>query len=576
MGKEKDNKKKIDKSLREILIGKSVPKSAYFLLLVLYGVATMFVVRSTGAVGTVRIFGLEVPKLAFTGVYSSLANMCVIFLVVLFRKTGYITAMIILISQIPSIFIRTLKFNTVSSIPGFFTDILTMLAITAVFINNRRSEKYQKSIRDQAVTDGLTGLPNRFACEQYVQSLARRSDRFAVVSVNLSNFKNINDTMGHDTGDKMLIRIAERWKKLAESGKTGTEDFVSRLVGDEYAIIIREFESEEKISDVIQAYKKELERKLTIDDCDYYMSACFGYAVFPQDAVNDHSLLGCADAAMQVAKSESNTQNLIRFKPEYINTEKSLEIEREIRNALENDSILYNLQPQFDMDHKLRGFEALARMKDSDGNSISPVEFIPVAEKFGLIDKVDTSVFRNAIGFLEKMIHENNADFILSVNVSVRHLMKNNFIEEIKGILDRYDVPPDHIEIEITESIMIDSVEKALQRIGDIKAMGMKVAIDDFGTGYSSLSYLNSFPADLLKIDKAFIDVMNSTDSSRQYVATIISIGHILNLEVISEGVEDPDQIETLKKIGCDYIQGYIWGKPLSPEEAGVLVKKNI
>ncbi len=576
MGKEKDNKKKIDKSLREILIGKSVPKSAYFLLLVLYGVATMFVVRSTGAVGTIRIFGLEVPKLAFTGVYSSLANMCVIFLVVLFRKTGYITAMIILISQIPSIFIRTLKFNTVSSIPGFFTDILTMLAITAVFINNRRSEKYQKSIRDQAVTDGLTGLPNRFACEQYVQSLARRSDRFAVVSVNLSNFKNINDTMGHDTGDKMLIRIAERWKKLAESGKTGTEDFVSRLVGDEYAIIIREFESEEKISDVIQAYKKELERKLTIDDCDYYMSACFGYAVFPQDAVNDHSLLGCADAAMQVAKSESNTQNLIRFKPEYINTEKSLEIEREIRNALENDSILYNLQPQFDMDHKLRGFEALARMKDSDGNSISPAEFIPVAEKFGLIDKVDTSVFRNAIGFLEKMIHENNADFILSVNVSVRHLMKNNFIEEIKGILDRYDVPPDHIEIEITESIMIDSVEKALQRIGDIKAMGMKVAIDDFGTGYSSLSYLNSFPADLLKIDKTFIDVMNSTDSSRQYVATIISIGHILNLEVISEGVEDPDQIETLKKIGCDYIQGYIWGKPLSPEEAGVLVKKNI
>jgi EAL domain-containing protein (putative c-di-GMP-specific phosphodiesterase class I) len=146
--------------------------------------------------------------------------------------------------------------------------------------------------------------------------------------------------------------------------------------------------------------------------------------------------------------------------------------------------------------------------------------------------------------------------------------MKNNFIDELKDLIVKYQVPTSHVEIEITESVMIDSLEKALQRIDEIKDMGMKIAIDDFGTGYSSLSYLNNFPSDLLKIDKSFIDLMNTSESSKQYVATIVSIGHILNLHVISEGVEDEAQIETLKEIGCDYIQGFIWGKPMSADDA--------
>ena len=154
--------------------------------------------------------------------------------------------------------------------------------------------------------------------------------------------------------------------------------------------------------------------------------------------------------------------------------------------------------------------------------------------------------------------------------------MKNNFIEDIKKIIDSHDIAPGRIEIEITESIMIDSAEKALQRIDEIKAMGMKVAIDDFGTGYSSLSYLNNFPSDMLKIDKSFIDQMNLSDASRQYVAMIISIGHILNLKVISEGVESQDQVAVLKSIGCDYVQGFVWGRPMAPEDAEKLVEKSV
>ena len=204
---------------------------------------------------------------------------------------------------------------------------------------------------------------------------------------------------------------------------------------------------------------------------------------------------------------------------------------------------------------------------------VSPGVFIPVAEKIGLIDKVDLSVFRKSAMFFGDLIQKTGADITLSINISVRHLMKNNFMEEIRDILEQSGLNPGHLEIEITESIMIDSIDKALEVIGEIKDMGIKIAIDDFGTGYSSLSYLNKFPADLLKVDKSFIDEMNSSESSRQYVATIISIGHIMNLDVISEGVEDDAQLKTLKEIGCDYIQGFIWGKPLPPEEAEKLVR---
>ncbi|MDO4877364.1 MAG: EAL domain-containing protein, partial [Oscillospiraceae bacterium] len=207
------------------------------------------------------------------------------------------------------------------------------------------------------------------------------------------------------------------------------------------------------------------------------------------------------------------------------------------------------------------------------GSVINPAEFIPVAEKTGLVEQIDMMVFEMAVRFTGSVINAIGHNITMSINVSVRHLMKNNFLDDIKRILHKYNVAPECIEIEITESIMIDSAEKAMDRINELKKMGMKIAIDDFGTGYSSLSYLNSFPSDKLKIDKSFIDKMNTNEVSRQYVAMIITIGHTLNLKVISEGVESTGQVDVLKSIGCDYIQGFVWGRPMSPEEAAELVK---
>lgn len=564
----------VDKTLRQISLNRETPKSAFILLLLLYGIAMFLTIASARFNGMITLFGSELPFSALTGVFSMLGNTCIIVLVMLFRKVGYFTSLFLLVAQMPSFIINTFVRHNMQNIPGLFTSFMILIAITIIFLSNRRILAYQKSIRLQAVTDELTGLPNRFACTELMEDLLRRNNDFAVVSLDLNNFKSINDTMGHATGDLVLKEIADRWKVLADNATTETTEFVARTTGDEYMIIISDYDSENDIEETIEAYKTELERKMTIDNCDYYMTACFGYAICPDDTTVIEDMFTYAEAAMHEVKDKEsgNGISILRYSAEILNAEKSIEIERKIRNALTENKVFYHLQPQYDMDHNLRGFEALARMRDDDGSFISPVDFIPVAEKTGLVDRIDMRVFELAVEFISKVMAETGKAITISVNVSVRHLMKNNFIEEIKSVLDRYNVSAENIEIEITESIMIDSAEKALERIEQLKEMGMKVAIDDFGTGYSSLSYLNNFPSDMLKIDKSFIDKMNLNDSSRQYVAMIISIGHTLDLKVISEGVESPDQVDALKQIGCDYIQGYVWGKPMPPEEASKLV----
>ena len=546
--------------------------SVFLLLLTLYAVTSAMVTIVARTPGSFSIFGATINYSTLTGILTSLANTFIIFLVVFFRKPGFYTTLAILMIQFPVILVGFIKMQSTRTLPGIFTNLFTIIAIIVIFLNNQRIEKYQRRIREQAVTDELTGLSNRFAISERMEFLKKEGERFAFVSIDLNNFTSINDTMGHETGSKVLIEVANRWKELAASRKTKTVDYVARLGGDEYAILIRKYASPLDIMETLTAYEAELERKITIDDCDLFLTASYGYAEYPADIDDIDTLLVNADIALHEVKRQGGINRVLHFTPDLVKAERKLEVERKLRATLDNDAMCFNLQPQYDISHKLRGFEILARMKDSDGSFISPVEFIPVAEKAGLIDKLDIQVFKKAACFMSEKIKNAGADITLSTNISVRHLMKNNFIDEIKEVIEVSGIPADHLEIEITESIMIDSAEKALQRIDEIRKLGIMVAIDDFGTGYSSLSYLNKLPANLLKIDKSFIDVMNSTESAKKYVAAIISIGHILNLEVISEGVETPDQLETLQNIGCDYIQGYIWGKPLSPEDAEKLV----
>lgn len=451
------------------------------------------------------------------------------------------------------------------------------LQLTTFFLSSHIARyKMVMRLKHLSYSDTLTDLPNRIAFTEYISDLISCNKKFAAVSIDVNNFKSINDTLGFAAGNKVLIELTSRWKAAGKSDTSGAEKYLTRIGGDEFFLVISGYNTEEELRSVINLYVNALTEHLTIDGCDIYVSASFGYAEFPKDADTTDAIVSNANAAMNEIKKVNSSEHVLGFTPELSRDEHLIEIERMIRTALENDTVYFNLQPQYDMDHNLRGFEALARMNDDSGNVISPAEFIPVAEKVGLIDTVDGTVFRKAAMFFGEELRKTGADLTLSINASVRHLMKSDFIDEIRALLDDSGIPADHLEIEITESIMIESFDKALACIDELKGMGIQIAIDDFGTGYSSLSYLHKFPATLLKIDKSFIDKMNTSESSRQYVAAIISIGHVMGFDVISEGVEDAGQLETLKDIGCDFIQGFIWGRPLPAEDVDKLLEETV
>ena len=557
-----------EKTLEGLGNRKRAPLPIYFLLLIIYIAASFGIQAVKGSEQVIMLKGGVLSVASLTGVFSSLANICIIMIVILFSKLGFITALIILLYQFPGLLFYIFVHHVYASLPGIFSSIFTIVAVTFLFVNNLQIEKYQKRLRDQAVTDSLTGLPNRLACSELMSKLIKKNEKFAVVMIDLNNFKSINDTVGHNTGNEVLKEIATRWKFALESNLSGTLDFIIRQGGDEFILIIRNYNTQEDIIKSIKYYEEVLEKKIIIMDHEYYVSASFGYVEYPLDSANIDTLISYADTAMYKIKHMNNSNHILRFTRDIMEDgENFAVIERKIRTALTTNNFYFKLQPQYDMEHKLRGFEALARMQDETGKTLSPVEFIPVAEKVGLIDRIDSFVFYNSTEFFGKLIKATGTKASLSVNMSVRHIVKEDFVSEVKAVLERTQIPPEQLEIEITESILIDSQDKALERIQQLKDLGLKIAIDDFGTGYSSLSYLTKIPANLIKIDKSFIDTMNSSESSKQYVASIISIGHIMNFDVISEGVEHEDQLNTLRDIGCDMIQGYIWGHPMLPED---------
>jgi diguanylate cyclase (GGDEF)-like protein len=563
----------IDTTLNSLTSRKRPNYVFYFLLLILYCVAVYFVQKTAGNQNVLIIHKTTIPLSSLTGVFSALTNICLILFVVLFGLLGFITSTFLLTYQLIKLLIITFVFHNPFSIAGIFSDIFALFAGFVIYFNNYQLEKYQKQLRDQAITDSLTGLPNRLACTKLINSLLKSGERFAITMIDLNNFKGINDTMGHNVGNEVLKEIATRWKYAADSGLSGTKDFITRQGGDEFTLIIRGYKTDDDILRSIKYYESVLENKILLKNRDFFASASFGYAEYLVDSDDSETLFAYADLAMYEIKRSNSGAHILRFSSDLLEDgERSVEIEGKIRAALEDDTFFFCLQPQYNMEHRLRGFEALARMQDSDGRILAPGEFIPIAETVGLIDKIDSRVLKQATKFFGELIERTGFDAILSVNVSVRHLIKEDFIDEIRTVLKKNRIPANQLEVEITESIMLDSEGLAIERIHDLKNMGVRIAIDDFGTGYSSLSYLNRIPADILKVDKSFIDKMNSSDSSKQYVASIISIGHIMNFDVISEGVEQEDQLDTLRSIGCDMIQGFIWGHPLTPEEAENLV----
>ena len=543
-----------------------------FVLAVLYLAGTYFLRVTSASEGVFFIAHAPIPYRSVTGAFSAICNLCLILMIVLYKKPGYIVAATLTIAQMPGIIVNMFhqRYTTIS---GLVTNVVIFITISVLFTFVSRSSRYLNKIRSQAITDRLTSLPNRFAVSELMNYLIQKRESFALAVIKFNNFDKVNSTIGQQAGDEALIQIANRLKAISEEGSSGTKDFVATRKGSDFLLVVREYGSEAKLRKTIDFYSDALKKEFIIENCSFALRSCIGYSTYPLDSDDAETIFDYSYVALNQARKTDSTGFICRFSKEMLQSDNSVEIERHIRAALDKDEVHYKLQPQYDTNHKLRGFEALARIEDNNGKPISPVDFIPVAEKAGLVEKIDHYVLYAATKFVGAIVKKTkNTDLVLSVNASVRHLLQSGFVDEIKGALKKSGLPANQLEVEITESIMIDSVEKALDCIRQISALGVRIAIDDFGTGYSSLSYLNTFPADVIKVDRSFIINMNSSETSKQYVAAIIAIGHVMNFQVIAEGVEEEDQIETLKHIGCDFIQGFYWGKPLEPEEAAKLI----
>ena len=446
---------------------------------------------------------------------------------------------------------------------GLFSDISVMKAT-------------EEKLYHMANFDVLTGLVNRrYFQDQLEKNLhhARRlKDLLALMFIDLDGFKLLNDNFGHQSGDQTLRIVAERLM-----GSIRDTDIVARMGGDEFTIILPFIKNTQNIAAIADKILRHITRPIKLKNADIFISASIGIAIFPNDARSAEELLQNSDAALYRAKEIG--KNLYQFFSPEMNkyVKDRLAIHARLRHALDKNQFRVYYQPQYDIkNNRIIGMESLIRWKPGNNNFIDPDYFIPIAEETGLINEIGEFVLKSACGQGKKWLDENILHVPISVNISVIQLRHPDFIKKIKSIIDDSGFPPEKLEIEITETILIESVGDIRSKLEQLKSLGCSIVIDDFGTKYSSFSYLKILPIDKLKIDKSFIRDISEDNKSADIVKAIIAMGHSLNLKVISEGVETQEQIDFLKKNGCFYIQGFYYSNPVPAAQIhSLLVSEN-
>ncbi|WP_170175857.1 putative bifunctional diguanylate cyclase/phosphodiesterase [Sulfurimonas crateris] len=429
----------------------------------------------------------------------------------------------------------------------------------------QRLENEKKELYDMARTDMLSGLANRNALEEYAHRLIANSSRerkeFAFLFVDLDNFKDINDSLGHNVGDELLKKISSMISEALRSN-----DFVARVGGDEFVVIVEKYHSIMELTAIVERIQNYLEQTWIIQTHPISVGSSIGIAFYPKDGRDLISLMKNSDIAMYEAKNRGRGR--YHFFTEELNkrVQDSISLDKNMRKALENDEYQLHYQPKIDIKSgTIVGAEALIRWVSPTQGSIAPDVFISLAEENGFINELGWWVLQDAIR--QHTLWKNKGiDISISINVSAKQLLGDNFIDQFKKLLDDNEVDPGKIDIEITEYLFLQHSEENSKILHELHDYGVKISLDDFGTGYSSLSYLKRFPIDNLKIDKAFIDDYDSKRGSI-FVDTIVKMGQTLNMKVIAEGVEHKEQVEYLSKIGCDQYQGYYFSRALNADD---------
>ncbi|NOU00693.1 MAG: EAL domain-containing protein [Gallionella sp.] len=431
--------------------------------------------------------------------------------------------------------------------------------------------KYQSLVN----RDALTGLPNRqLLNDRIIQAIAyadRSNHLVAIVFIDLDNFKLINDSLGHTAGDQLLIIIAEKLQAAIRP-----VDTIARLGGDEFVLILYDLASEAYVSQEIDRINQVFAAPFLVSKREIFVSYSAGFSLYPQDGKNAETLLMNADVAMYRAKEQSGNSFQFYAPEMHAKINDRLLLESTMRHALEAEEFHLLYQPQIDLKSKqVFGMEALIRWIHPTLGTISPEKFISLAEDTGLIVPIGEWVIKAACQQLRDYQDAGLKNLSVAVNLSGRQFKEANLIPSIAKILKDTGIAAELLELELTESVLMDNSNQLISTLDQLKSMGLKLAIDDFGTGYSSLSYLKRFPMDKLKIDQSFIKDIGLGGDDSAIVKAIIYLGHSLNLRVIAEGIESSAQMEFLTENNCDEGQGFYYGTPLSPEDFRSLVEQH-
>jgi len=444
----------------------------------------------------------------------------------------------------------------------------------AIYSDISELKRNESQLERQANYDGLTGLANRNLFQDRLNQaliFSRRHDcGLAVLFIDLDNFKNINDSLGHDAGDALLIQVASRLTGSVREGDT-----VARQGGDEFVLLLSEIRAEDNVSAITQKLLKALSAPFDIGGRELHITCSIGIASYPKDGEDNQTLLKNADAAMYRAK-ELGRNNAQYYAAEMnVRAMERLMLENSLYHALERNEFLLNYQPQVDLrTGEIVGMEALVRWQHPDLGLVSPARFIPVAEDSGLIVPLGEWVLRTACAQNKAWQRAGLKPISVAVNLSARQFRQPNLVEMVAGILSETGLDPTHLDLEVTESLVMQNVEATIVTLGRLKAMGIKLSIDDFGTGYSSLNYLKRFPIHTLKIDQTFVRDITTDPSDAAIAKTIIAMAHELGLMVIAEGVETEEQKSFLRLHRCDEMQGYLFSRPVPAAEFENLLRE--
>ncbi len=446
----------------------------------------------------------------------------------------------------------------------------TLCRTATIDITGRK--QMQEDIQHQAHHDTLTNLPNRRLLMEIMTielGQARRGrKRLAMLFLDLDRFKYVNDTLGHDAGDTLLKEVAGRLQQSVRASDT-----LSRTGGDEFNVLLTEIPRADDIITIAQKIAGSFSKPFVIKGHEFDTKTSIGISIYPEDGESIEELFKNADIAMYHAKEQGGNSYQFYNTSMHLRARERLRMESQLSRALEHGELMVYYQPQIIVDtRKVFCAEALVRWLHPEKGVLDPMNFIPLAEEMGYITAIDEWVLRTACAQAREWHTAGLPNFCIAVNLSAKEFQKEDLIERMFGMLRETGLEPEHLAVEITESVAMRNLEHMLPKMNKLSEMGVGITIDNFGTGYSSLNYLKKMPVQKLKIDKSFIRDLTSAPEDGAIVGAMIAMGGKLNMQVIAEGVETEDQLESLRSLGCREMQGYLFGKPLPAEEFRALL----